>query len=50
VRVFCAWLPGFDYPAVFVLSAALWTTAFALVLWVYGPILFTSSIDARAGR
>ena len=50
VRVFGAWLPGFDYPAVIVLSSALWTSAFALFLWVYGPILFTSSIDARARR
>jgi uncharacterized protein involved in response to NO len=46
-RVFGAWLPGFDYPAVIVLSASLWTAAFAFFLWVYGPILLTRRVDAR---
>jgi uncharacterized protein involved in response to NO len=47
-RVFGAWLPGFDYPAVIVLSAALWTAAFATFLWVYGPILLTPRVDPRS--
>ena len=47
VRVLGAWLPGLDYPAVIVLSAALWTAAFAFFLWVYGPILLMPRIDAR---
>ena len=47
VRVFGAWLPGLDYSAVIVLSAALWTVAFAFFLWVYGPILLTPRVDAR---
>ena len=33
VRVLGAWLPGLDYPAVIVLSAALWTVAAALVAY-----------------
>ncbi len=49
VRVFGAWLPGLGYPAVIVLSAALWTAAFASFLWVYGPILVTPRTDGRPG-
>ena len=48
VRVLGAWLPGLDYPAVIVLSAALWTAAFAFFLWVYGPILLTPRVDPRS--
>ena len=48
VRVFGAWLPGLDYSAVIVLSAALWTAAFAFFLWVYGPILLTPRVDPRS--
>ena len=48
LRVFGAGLPGLDYSAVIVLSAALWTVAFAFFLWVYGPILLTPRVDPRS--
>jgi uncharacterized protein involved in response to NO len=49
VRVFgLAWWPE-RYPGIIVLSALLWTGAFATFLVVYGPILWSPRIDGRPG-
>lgn len=37
------------YAAVITLTALLWTSAFALFLWVYAPILLTRRADGKAG-
>ena len=49
VRIFGARVPWIGYPAVIALSAALWMTAFAAFLWVYGPILFAPRVDGKPG-
>ena len=49
VRVFGAQLPWIGYPALIALSAALWTAAFGLFLWVYGPILLAPRADGKRG-
>jgi uncharacterized protein involved in response to NO len=49
VRVFGSWLSGIGYSAVIMLSGTLWTTAFAIFLYVYGPILLTARVDGRSG-
>ena len=49
VRVFgLAWWPE-RYPGIIVLSALLWTGAFATFLVVYGPILWSPRVDGRPG-
>jgi len=48
-RVFGTWLPWISYPVLIAASAAMWTTAFALFLWVYGPILLTPRADGKPG-
>ncbi|MGB5102005.1 MAG: NnrS family protein [Steroidobacteraceae bacterium] len=48
-RILGAWLPGLGYAAAIVLSAALWTLAFASFLWIYTPILATPRADGRPG-
>jgi uncharacterized protein involved in response to NO len=48
-RVFGAWLPSFGYPALIALTGALWTTAFALFLWIYAPILVSPRADGKPG-
>jgi uncharacterized protein involved in response to NO len=50
VRVFGPALHDQAYPMVVVCSAALWTAAFALFLWIYGPILLGPSVNPRARR
>ena len=40
---------GLHYSLVIVLSASLWTLAFALFLWVYVPILCSPRADGKAG-
>ena len=50
VRVFGPALHGQAYPMVVVCSAALWTAAFVLFLWIYGPILLGPSVNPRARR
>jgi uncharacterized protein involved in response to NO len=39
-RVFGLAVPGLDYVSVLALSSAFWTTAFALFLIEYGPMLW----------
>lgn len=49
VRVFGpAWL-ALPYIQVIVLAAVLWTAAFTLFLWIYGPILIRPRADGRPG-
>lgn len=49
VRVFGpAWLP-LPYAVVIVFAAGLWTAAFVLFLWVYGPILLKPRADGKPG-
>ena len=48
-RVFGIVVPGLDYVAVIVLSAAFWSAAFALFLVEYGPMLWRPRVDGRAG-
>lgn len=48
-RVFGAQLPWTGYPALIVLSAALWTAAFGLFLGIYGPILLAPRADGKRG-
>jgi uncharacterized protein involved in response to NO len=38
-----------NYPAVIIGSAFLWTTAFALFVFVYAPILWGPRADCKAG-
>lgn len=49
VRVFGLALMGLTYPQVIVLSALLWTTAFALFLVIYAPILWGPRADGKPG-
>lgn len=49
IRVFGFGLAGIDYPTVIVISAACWTAAFALFLYVYVPILWSPRADGKAG-
>lgn len=49
VRIVGAWLPTLGYAHAIALSAALWTAAFALFLWIYAPILLTPRADGRPG-
>jgi len=37
------------YALIIALTAALWTSAFALFLWIYGPILLTPRVDGKPG-
>jgi uncharacterized protein involved in response to NO len=46
VRVFAPALPTLAYALVIVLAAALWSAAFVLFLWVYGPILLKPELTA----
>jgi uncharacterized protein involved in response to NO len=48
-RVFGTWLPWISYQVLIAVSAAMWTTAFALFLRVYGPILLGPRVDGRPG-
>jgi uncharacterized protein involved in response to NO len=48
-RVFGPQVPWIGYPAVIAVSAALWMTAFAAYLWVYGPILLAPRVDGKPG-
>jgi uncharacterized protein involved in response to NO len=49
VRVFGLAFLGIAYPIVILVAAFLWTSAFALFLWVYGPILVSPRADGRPG-
>ena len=49
VRVFGLSMLGLGYPVIIVWTAVLWTGAFALFLWVYGPILFKPRADGKPG-
>jgi uncharacterized protein involved in response to NO len=49
VRVFGPTLLPLPYIDVILLAAGLWTTAFALFLWVYGPILLKPRADGKPG-
>jgi uncharacterized protein involved in response to NO len=49
VRVFGPAWPTLPYPLVIVFAAALWTAAFVLFLWVYGPILLKPRADGKPG-
>jgi uncharacterized protein involved in response to NO len=49
VRIVGAWLPTLGYAHAIALSAALWTAAFALFLWIYAPILLKPRADGRPG-
>ena len=49
VRVFGPSWWRHDYPAVIVVSALLWTGAFALFVVVYGPMLCSLRVDGKAG-
>ena len=48
VRVF-GLFAELNYPAVIVLAALCWTTAFALFVGVYAPILWRPRIDGKPG-
>ena len=41
-------LPGYYYESVLV-SAALWTMAFSLYVWVFAPWLLSPRVDGKAG-
>ncbi len=49
VRVFGPAALALPYAAIIALAAALWTGAFALFLWIYGPILSTPRADGKPG-
>jgi len=49
VRVFGLAVPGIAYPVVILVAAFLWTSAFTLFLWVYGPILLSARADGHPG-
>ena len=49
MRVFGFGVVGLNYPTVIVISACLWTTAFALFLYVYVPILWSPRADGKSG-
>ena len=49
VRVFGPAWPALPYAAVIVVAAVLWTAAFILFLWVYGPILLSPRADGKPG-
>jgi uncharacterized protein involved in response to NO len=49
VRVFGLSGLRLNYPQVIALSALLWTTAFALFLSVYAPILWRPRVDGKVG-
>jgi len=49
MRVFGLSLCGGSYLVVILIAASLWTTAFALFLWVYTPILVAPRADGKAG-
>ena len=49
VRVFGPAWPTLRYAQVIVFAAALWTAAFVLFLWVYGPILLKPRADGKPG-
>ena len=40
---------GLNYSLVILLSASLWTSAFAFFLWVYVPILCSPRVDGKSG-
>lgn len=49
VRVFAPALPTLAYALVILFAAALWSAAFVLFLWVYGPILLKPRADGKPG-
>jgi uncharacterized protein involved in response to NO len=49
MRVFGFGVVGVSYPYVIVISASLWSAAFALFLYVYVPILWSPRADGSAG-
>jgi len=49
VRVFGPGLAALRYALVMVLAAGLWTAAFVLYLWVYGPMLLKPRADGKPG-
>jgi uncharacterized protein involved in response to NO len=49
MRVFGFGVVGLNYPTVLVISASLWTGAFALFLYVYVPILWRPRADGKPG-
>ncbi len=49
VRVFGLALLGIAYPVVILVAAFLWTSAFALFVWVYGPILLSGRAAGAPG-
>lgn len=48
VRTFGPGVPV-PYSVIITLTAVLWTSAFALFLWVHAPILLTPRVDGKAG-
>lgn len=49
VRVIGPVFLALPYAVIILLAAALWTAAFALFLWVYGPILLSPRADGKPG-
>ncbi len=49
MRVFGLGVAGINYANVIVISASLWSAAFALFLYVYVPILWAPRADGKAG-
>jgi|SRR5579872_5755622 len=49
LRVWGLGVLGLPYPQVILGSAVLWTTAFALFLWVYVPVLCGARVDGKPG-
>lgn len=49
MRVFGLWICGWSYPTVILWAALFWTTAFALFIGVYAPILCGPRVDGKAG-
>jgi len=49
VRVFAVAFSTIDYAKLILLSALLWTAAFALYLYVYAPVLWSPRIDGKPG-
>jgi len=49
LRVFGLTVLGLPYPTIILLSAACWTAAFGIFLYVYAPILWSPRADGKPG-